>query len=238
VRVAALYDVHGNLPALNAVLADVEAEGVDAIVAGGDIVGGPFSVEVFDRLVELPATSFVRGNADRMVVEGGHEYEVDWSEHRARLGQTRLAAIGSWPLTLELRIEGLGTVVFCHAVPAADEPIFTSITPAADVDRTLGETGADVLVVGHTHVQFDRRLPSGLRVVNAGSVGMPYEGRRGAYWALIGPEIALRRTEYDVEAAVASIREAAPDETDLVRQLLDPPSADEATAFFESKRTI
>ena len=234
-RVAALYDIHGNLPALEAVLAEVEAEGVDAIVFGGDVVGGPFSVEVFDRAASLPRARVIRGNADRLIVEGEREHDVDWGAERERLGDERLAAIRTWQLTVELELDGLGRALFCHAIPTADEPIFTRITPDAEVEELLGDTGADVMVVGHTHVQFDRLLGSGLRVVNVGSVGMPYEGRRGAYWALLGPEVELRRTEYDVEAAVAAIREAASDE-DLVRRLLDPPDPDEATAFFESQR--
>jgi putative phosphoesterase len=234
-RVAALSDIHGNLPALEAVLAELEREPVDAIVVVGDIVGGPFSAEVLDRLVRLPDIRFVRGNADRLVLEGESEHGVDWSAERERLGEDRLELVRAWPLSLELEIEPLGRVLFCHATPSADEPIFTRLTPDADVRELLGDTGAEVVVVGHTHVQFDRRLEDGPRVVNAGSVGMPYEGRRGAFWALLGPDVELRRTEYDVEAAVEAMRESSPDE-DLARRLLEPPTADEATEFFESQR--
>jgi diadenosine tetraphosphatase ApaH/serine/threonine PP2A family protein phosphatase len=146
--------------------------------------------------------------------------------------------VASWPLTAELEIGVLGRTLFCHAIPSADEPIFTRMTPARDVERMLGDTNASVVVVGHTHVQFDRRLANGVRVVNAGSVGMPYEGRRGAYWALLGPTVELRRTDYDVDAAVASIRAArgAADDDTLVRYLLEPPDPGEATAFFEKQR--
>ena len=236
-RVAALNDIHCNLPALEAVLADVEREGVDAVVCGGDVVGGPFPSEVFDRLTGLSDVRFVRGNADRLVLEGVDEHELDWDAQRARLGDVRLATVASWPLTVEIEIDGLGSTLFCHAIPTADEPIFTRITPEDDVIAMLGDVEVDLVVVGHTHVQFDRQLPNGLRVVNAGSVGMPYEGRRGAFWALLGPTVELRRTEYDVEAGVASIREAAaPVDEDLLRRLLDPPDPDEVTAFFESQR--
>jgi putative phosphoesterase len=236
-RVAAVYDVHGNLPALEAVLADVAEEQVDAIVCGGDLVGGPYSAEVLDRLAGLPHAWFIRGNADRMVLEGTDEYSQDWDSERARLGEARVRAVGSWPLTVELEIDELGPVLFCHAVPTADEPIFTRMTPDADVEELLGEIDADVLVCGHTHVQFDRSLPSGLRIVNAGSVGMPYEGRRGAFWALLGPGVELRSTAYDVEAAVASIRGLGGDHGQLTEVLVTPPAADEATRFFESQRT-
>jgi predicted phosphodiesterase len=237
VRVAVLNDIHGNQLALDAVLADVERQGVDVVVCGGDIVGPPFTAEVFDRLTGLSSVQFARGNADRMLLEGDSEHGVDWSAERDRLGAARLAAIASWPLTVELEIEGLGRTLFCHAVPTADEPIFTRITPDEAVVGLLGDVDAELLVVGHTHVQFDRQLPTGLRVVNAGSVGMPYEGRRGAFWALLGPAVDLRHTEYDVEAAAASIRAAeVPGGEDLARRLLDPADAVEATAYLEGVR--
>jgi predicted phosphodiesterase len=237
VRVAVVSDVHGNLPALEAVLAEVAAAEVDAVVCGGDIVGGPYSVEVLDRLLALPDVLFVRGNADRMMLEGTDEFGVDWEAERRRLGDERLASVASWPLTAELDFGGLGRALFCHAVPSADEPIFTRITPDEDVVRLLGEVEAELLVCGHTHVQFDRLLPSGLRVVNAGSVGHPYEGRRGAFWALLGPGVELRRTEYDVEAAALAIRELGGALTEqMAGHLVDPPDPDEVSAFFESKR--
>jgi predicted phosphodiesterase len=237
VRVAALYDVHGNLPALEAVLVDVAAEGVATVVCGGDVVGGAFPAEVLDRLAGLPDVHFVRGNGDREVLDGTDEYGIDWEVERARLGPERLATIRSWPLTSELEIERLGPVLFCHAVPSSEDPIFTRITPDDDVVGLVGHTDANVLVVGHTHVQFDRRLPTGLRVVNAGSVGMPYESRRGAFWALLGPDVELRRTEYDVDAAAALVRASgAQGADDHARRLLDPPDPDEATSFFESAR--
>lgn len=237
-RVAVLADIHGNLAALDAVLTEVEAEAVDTVVVAGDVVGGPFSAEVFDRVTSLPEVRFVRGNADRLVVEGTAEQDQDWEAERARLGDERIALVASWPLTTELEIDELGRTLVCHAIPSADEPIFTRITPDAEVEELLGGTGAGAVVVGHTHVQFDRRLANGLRVVNAGSVGMPYEGRQGAYWTVLGPDVELRRTEYDVDAAIAAIREArgAADEDTLVRFLLAPPDPDEATNYFESQR--
>ncbi len=236
-RVAALNDIHGNLPALEAVLAEVEQAGVDAVVCGGDVVGGPFPVEVLDRLLSLPDVRFVRGNVDRLVLEGVGEYGQDWSAERVRLGEDRLAAIAGWPLTVELEIDGLDATLFCHATPTADEPIFTRITPDEDVVQLMGDVDADLVVCGHTHMQFERQLPEGLRVVNAGSVGRPYEGRRGAFWALLGPSIELRHTEYDVDAAVASFREATPWlREQLTGWLLDPRDPDEATAFLEAQR--
>jgi putative phosphoesterase len=237
VRVAALYDIHGNLPALDAVLAEVEREGVAAVVCGGDVLGGPFPAEVLDRLARLPDVRYVRGNADREVLDGTDAYGIDWGAERERLGAERLAAVRSWPLTVELEVDGLGRVLFCHAVPSSEDPIFTRITPDEDVLELVGRTDADTLVVGHTHVQFDRRLSTGLRVVNAGSVGMPYEGRRGAFWALLGPGVELRCTEYDVDSAAVLVRgSGAQGADDHARRLLEPPDPDEATSFFESAR--
>ena len=236
-RVAALNDIHGNLPALEAVLAEVEREGVDTIVCGGDIVSGPFPAEVFDRLTSLARVRFLRGNADRLVVERDLESEGLGAWSAERLGEKRLAEVSTWPLTVELEIDGLGRTLFCHAVPDEDEPIFTRITPDEDVIHLLGDVEADVVVCGHTHVQFDRVLSNGVRVVNAGSVGMPYEGRQGAFWAILGPEVEFRRTIYDVGAAVASIRAAnAPVREQLVGYLLEPPDPDEVTAYFEGMR--
>jgi putative phosphoesterase len=233
VRVAALYDVHGNLPALQAVLADVERSGVDRIVCGGDLVSGPFPAEVLDVLVGRPDVMFVRGNADRLVVERSAEHDAVWCADR--LAADRLAVVESWPLTAELEVDGIGRVLFCHATPRSDEEIITRITPDhVVVDALPG--ACDVAVVGHTHVQFDREV-SGLRLVNAGSVGMPYEGRRGAFWALLGPGIELRRTEYDVDAAATAIRALGMTAfEDLVGWLLDPPDPDEVTAYFEGQR--
>lgn len=142
-RVAAISDIHGNLPALEAVLADIEPEGVDADVFAGDSFSGPWPAEVVDLLVAIDA-----------------------------------------------RV-----------------------------------------------VQYDRTLPTGLRVVNAGSVGMPYEGVRGAYWALLGPDVEFRRSEYDVEATVAAIEVMdAPVEERLVEYLLEPPDPTATAEYFESVR--
>ena len=148
----------------------------------------------------------VHGNADRLdVIRAADSALADWNE--ARLGEARLAVAAAWPLTMELDIDGLGNVLVCHATPYSDEPIYTRITPDDELVELLGPVDADVLVCGHTHMQYDRLLSSGLRVVNPGSVGYPYEGRPGAYWALLGPDVEFRRTEYDVVATVAAIRE-------------------------------
>ena len=205
-RVAALYDVHGNLPALEAVLAEVDA---DRIVVGGDVVAGPWPAETLERLRALgDRVLFIRGNADREVIEppkpareGGPPPEA-MEFIRARLSDDQLSFLAALPLTASIEVEGLGQVLFCHATPRDDEELLTRISPDERWADALSGTAKGIVVCGHTHVQFDRRVGD-VRVVNAGSVGMPYESQPGAYWALLGPDVELRLTEYepgDIEA--------------------------------------
>ena len=234
-RVAAISDIHGNLPALEAVLADIEREGIDEIVVAGDSVSGPWPAEVFD-LLESVGARVVHGNADRPEEVLAHSSTLGaWNADR--LGPTRLAAVAAWPLTFELTVDGLGSVLVCHSTPVSDTPIYTRITPDDQLVERLGPVANDVLVCGHTHMQYDRKLPTGLRVANPGSVGMPYEGRQGAYWAILGPDVEFRRSEYDIEATVAAMQViGAPVDDRLVQYLLDPPAPDTTTEYFESRR--
>ena len=235
-RVAAISDIHGNLPALEAVLAEIDQEDVDEIVVAGDTAHGPWPAEVVDLLVERGARC-VRGNADRDVLERSDRFGAlaPWSADR--LGERRLAVVRDWPLTLELSIAGLGDVLVCHSTPQSEDPVYTRITPESELESIFETVGAEVVVCGHTHMQYDRPLANGPRIVNPGSVGMPYDGARGAYWALLGPDVEFRRTEYDVEATVAGIELlAAPVYERLLEQLLDPPDSESTTAYFESHR--
>jgi len=206
-RVAALYDVHGNLPALAAVLAEVDALGADAIVVGGDVASGPMPVETLDAL-RARGARFVRGNADRVLDLDGADEGETWVRARrwvaARLGDERLAFLAALPLDLTLEPSALGRVRFCHGAPGSDELTITRLTPDERLRKLLADVEEQVVVCGHTHVQFDR-VVEGIRVVNAGSVGAPYEAEPGAYWALLDDDVELRRTEYDVEAAAAAI---------------------------------
>jgi predicted phosphodiesterase len=235
VRVAALYDVHGNAPALEAALAEVEREGVDLIVSGGDVVSGPEPAEALDLLESLgDRVRFIRGNADREVVEGEGDKNA-WC--RERLGPERATRVAAWPLTVSLDVDGLGPVRFCHATPRSDEEIVTRITPEAEVAQALAGTEESLVVCGHTHIQYDRRIGE-QRLFCAGAVGWPYEGRSGAFWLLLGPDVSFRRTEYDVGRAVERVRAATgyADADEVAGYLLEPPDPDEASAFFESLR--
>lgn len=203
-RVAALYDIHGNLPALEAVLAKLEQDPPDAIIVGGDVLWGPYQAECIELLHGVGAR-FLAGNCERDVLHGDGDADR-WC--RAQLDSDVLAAVAGWPATIELDLGGLGRVLFCHATPRSDNEIVTRLTPDDAVAETLAGTGADVVVCGHVHVQVDRPVPGGLRFVNAGSVGMPHEGKPGAFWARLGcGEVELRRTAYDVDSALAQLRE-------------------------------
>jgi putative phosphoesterase len=237
-KVAALYDVHGNLPALEAVLAEVEEMGADVVLSGGDLVLGPQPSECLERLRALGAT-FIRGNCDRAVA-GAPPSDDPWLDKIAwvadRLRADQLEFVRSWPEVVSLEVDGLGSVLFCHGSPRSDEEIVTAITPPKRLDPILDGVREEVVVGGHTHVQFERRVGDRL-LINAGSVGLPYEGRAGiACWALLGPEVELRRTPYEVELAVEEIRATGyPDADGQVQGfLLEPSSAEEATAYFEA----
>ncbi|HXH87984.1 MAG TPA: metallophosphoesterase family protein [Gaiellaceae bacterium] len=218
-RVAALHDVHGNLPALEAVLAEVAAEDVDAIVCGGDVAAGPFPRECVERLHALGAV-FVRGNADRDL--------SDWL--RQELPVDAQAYLEGQP-----HVRVLGDVLYCHGSPRRDDEILTKVSPPERLGAALEGVEQGLVIGGHTHVQFERQSGR-VRFVNAGSVGMPYEGRQGAFWALVdGLVVHLRRTAYAYEAAAVSVRATSyPDAEQLATWLLEPVDPDETSAYFES----
>lgn len=227
-RVAALYDIHGNLPALEAVLEDVRRADVDLVVVGGDVLPGPMPRETLACLLDLEKpVQFIQGNGDREVraptgaVPESFREAMRWNAQQLLPEHERL--IDSWPATLRVRIGELDDVLFCHATPRNDSEIFTRLTPE---DRLLPVfAGLDVRLVicGHTHMQFDRTIGN-VRVVNAGSVGMPFQDP-GAYWLLLGPDVQLRHTAYDLTKAAERIRDTAyPQAHDCARHVLQPPS--------------
>ncbi len=239
-RVAALYDVHGNLPALEAVLEDVQRAEVDVVLVGGDLAAGPFPAGTLEALRRLGERArFVRGNADREVAaptqKGVNEAAaraLTWTA--SQLSDEQRGFLGSLPEAQVLEVAGLGPTLFCHGSPRDDEEILTRATSPERLAPILAGVEQRTVVCGHTHVQFDRVIGR-VRLVNAGSVGMPYEGEPGAYWALLGPDVELRRTDYDVQAAAIAVRASGyPDAVGFAREnLLAPPSAEEATSFFE-----
>ncbi len=241
-RVGALYDIHGNLPALEAVLADPRFADADVVLVGGDVVAGPQPRAVLERLLEQDDVRFIRGNADRWVT-GTDEpdipataiEEIRWSADQ--LDDRERADVYAWPFTTSLPVDGLGAVLFCHATPGSDTQLVTPTTPEDAVDEALGSVAEELVVCGHIHVQYDRGVGH-RRLVNAGSVGRPNERPARAYWALLGayPPVQLLHTEYDIERAIGAIAAVGYPSDDLAAALREPPSAEETIAFFEGLR--
>jgi predicted phosphodiesterase len=198
-RVAALYDIHGNVPALEAALADVASVGVDAILIGGDVVEGPQPVETLDMLesVDIPLR-WIRGNCDREPSEWVTE----------RLDERHVAWLTTLPPTERVDVRGLGPVLFCHGSPRCDEDIVTAVSDPGRVAPMLTGVDEAIVVSGHTHVQFDRSV-AGHRLINAGSIGMPYQGIAGrAFWTILGPGVEPRNSPFDADAFASTLRSA------------------------------
>ncbi len=241
-RVAAIYDIHANLPALEVVLQDIRQADVDHVVVGGDVFPGPMPRETITCLLDLEIpVQFIQGNADREVLERMRGTETGTVPEQLREGVRWVAeqlhpeyeqVLASWPKTLQVRIGGLGEVLFCHATPRNDTEVFTRLTSEDRLLPVFAGLNVPVVVCGHTHMQFDRTIGR-IRVVNAGSVGMPF-GEPGAYWLLLGPNVQLRHTPYDLAKAAERIRAAKhPQAQDFAaRKVLHPPSEGEALEAF------
>jgi predicted phosphodiesterase len=223
------------------VIQEIRLEKVDEIVIGGDVLPGPMPRETLAFLgnLEIPVR-FLRGNgeaavlaeragADPGIPEQARE-AVRWVAEQLDPGLERFLA--GWPPTLRLEIAGIGEVLFCHATPRSDTENFTRLTPEDPLRPIFARLGVPLVVCGHTHMQFDRAV-GGVRVVNAGSVGMPF-GKPGAYWLLLGPGIELRHTGYDLAGAAGIIGN-----TDYPRArafaeqyILNPPSEEKMLEVF------
>jgi predicted phosphodiesterase len=240
-RIAVLPDVHGNLPALRAVLAQLDAEPVDAIVVAGDVSGGPLVRASLELLEQRPEpVHWISGNSERETVAqfDGAPISDDpggradaWSARQ--LDQRWRDAFASWPITL-----ALDGVRFCHGSPRRDNEILTRGTPEPALGDALAGVPERLVVGGHTHQQLIRELPGGPVYANAGSVGLPYEGHPDAYWMIVAsgaPE--LRQTGYDLSAARAELRDSGFPDLDehLADSLVTPVDPDWITAFFEHR---
>jgi len=208
--IAVLDDVHANLAALEAVLGEPDVAAADTVVFGGDLVPGPQPAETMELVRSLGRRArMIRGNGEREVCAadlGGARDAVPeetceaWV--RRRLDIRDLAKLRDLPLVIQL--EG---AILCHATPTSDSASVTMVMPDADLVAAMAPVSSGLLVVGHTHRQFDRRVGD-LRVVNPGSVGIPYDGSPEARWALIdGPQVYLRATPYDVDLAISACEE-------------------------------
>jgi predicted phosphodiesterase len=243
-RVAVLADIHGNLPALDAVLADVDAAGVDAIVLNGDMATGPMPAQTLDRLAGLGERAvWVRGNCERELAQAWdgtvdpglpEQARVPAEYCATKLDRAHRDLLDGLPLSVTLEVTGLGPVRFCHATAVSDTAMVLVDSPVADYRNGFAGVTEPVVVLGHTHMPFDR-LADRRRFVNPGSVGMPY-GTPGAYWALLGPDVVLRRTGYDADAAGRAMRATAPGYPGLAEfiaeNVMTVPSDAEALAVF------
>jgi predicted phosphodiesterase len=241
-RVAVLADVHGNAVALSATSEEVVAAAPDFLVFLGDVTWGPLPEETWTHARTLcdafrGRTCFVRGNAERALSELRREERAETSARErwmlANHTPSTLDVLDRFPVSLIVDINGLGPTRFCHGSPRSDEELITPATPSRRMRELLVGVTERVLVAGHAHIQFDR-VTQGVRSVNPGSVGLPYQGP-GAYWAILGPDVELRRTEYDLELAVARYRETGdPLVETTIDTLLKPPTLREVIAHAEA----
>jgi putative phosphoesterase len=240
-KVAAIYDIHANLPALEAVLQEVRQAKVDRILVGGDVVPGAMPRETLTCLLDLDIpVQFILGNGEVAVLEqmqGVKGYLPPAAQEAVRWNAEQLSAeheqlLESWPKTLRLEIDGLGKVLFCHATPRNENDCFTRLTPEERLLPIFAGLDVALVICGHTHMQFDRTVGR-IRVVNAGSVGMPF-GEPGAYWLLLGPGVHLQHTAYDLEKAAERIRNTDYPQAQefAARSILRPPSEKAMLAAF------
>jgi len=214
-------------------------------VIGGDVLPGPMPRETLERLfkIRIP-TQFILGNGDREVLARWSGQETDWFGSAAeswrepvrwcaeQLPPEHARRLAGWLSTCHVEMDGLGEVLFCHATPQSDTEIFTRKTAAERLQLLFVGVDSPVVVCGHTHMQFDRQIGR-VRVVNAGSVGMPF-GEPGAYWLLLGPDVELKCTPYDLAAAAELVRHTEyPQAAQFAAQsILRPPSEESILASF------
>jgi predicted phosphodiesterase len=242
-RVAALYDIHANLPALEAVLEEVRSSDVDTVVIGGDVLPGPMPRETLARVLNLeipvhciqgngelgmlaqieatdPSAVTYWGTTSGYALPEPIKEAVRWNARQVRDYERVLA---SWSMTRRLQIPDLGEVLFCHGTPRSETEAFTRLTPEERLLPVFEGLGVSLVVCGHTHMQFDRMIGK-VRVVNAGSVGMPF-GPTGADWLLLAPEVQFRNTTYDLKKAADRVRETQyPQADEFAASILQPPS--------------
>lgn len=236
-RIAVLADIHGNLPALRAVLAELDADPVAAIVVAGDQVAGPFARTTLDLLDgRSEPVRFISGNGEREALAADSEAALDpgasgtavWAARD--LGQRR-AALRDWPIRLSL--DG---VCFCHGSPRRDDEIITRATPDDAIAVMIAATNEPLVVGGHTHQQMIRPVSEGRVYANAGSVGLPFEGRPGAFWMLVADGTPqLRVSPYALGPARAELAATGfPGLDDFLEgSPFDPLDPDWVTALFE-----
>jgi diadenosine tetraphosphatase ApaH/serine/threonine PP2A family protein phosphatase len=200
-RLAVLYDIHGNLVALDAVVAEAEGDGVTSYVLGGDYATfGPWPRETVDRLRELPVETWIRGKRPEVPAHMRAFVEKAVATARSALADKQVEQLHALPAQADL-----GGVLYCHGSPLSDIESFSPDAAAGD-ERLLAGVGGRTVVFGHSHIQFARDGPHDTYLINPGSVGQPLDGDRRAAWAVWDERgLTFRRTQYDVEQAVAEM---------------------------------
>jgi predicted phosphodiesterase len=223
--VAILYDIHGNRPALDAVLDHARGQGAERFVLGGDYSAfGAWPVDCVTTLRGLTGATWIRGNWERWQADPGAMPEdatiqgaAAWA--RARLGTVLVEELAA----LEASVV-VGDTLFCHASPASDiEPFGREPDPEGD-DQLLAGVTQKRVVFGHTHLQFRRRSAAGIELVNPGSVGLPWDGDVRAAYATLDEDadtIELHRVAYDVEAASRGLQDIGQPWTQRTRMRLE-----------------
>lgn len=214
-RIAAIYDIHGNASALEAVLDAVSIKKADTVVVGGDVVAGPFPSETLNLLQKINVpTYFILGNAESDVIqlilgqpsdglsEKANEV-ASWVVNQLTLEQKDFLL--TWSNTLQLKLTAICSACFCHGTPHSNAEIFTSVTPEDRVREIFSNTDASVFVCGHTHMQFQRTI-NNIRIFNAGSVGMPFGGTEADWLLIDGNEFQFVHTKYDLINAAERMR--------------------------------
>lgn len=226
-RIAALYDVHGNVHALEAVLEEVNA---DVVLFGGDLASGPFPRETVELARSVPNARFVLGNAD---VLSSPAMNPDWDAARRWVEAQLDGEQIEWLATLPFSWSADDTL-YVHANPRDVEAPFHEWTPGEELAEWAEGMAESRLVTGHVHMQWERRAGDVLWIC-AGSVGMPYEDEPGAYWALLEPDrVTFRCTQFDRERAAAAVRSSGHPLADelAAENVLRVPSRAEARAAF------
>jgi predicted phosphodiesterase len=199
-----LYDIHGNLPALERVLEDAESVGVDRWLLGGDYgVPSPWPLETLERLEALPNAVWIRGNGERWTREPPSdrpEVAEVYEEHLSDVPDDVIERLYRLPAQAEL--DG---ILYVHGSPISDVDSFPP-EPGDDDERLLGGVHDRTVVFGHSHQQFRRPGPNGTLLLNPGSAGMPLDGDARAAWATWDGDFAFRRVEYDVQKASDAFR--------------------------------
>lgn len=245
-KIAAIYDVHGNLPALQAVLGEIKGLGIDLLIAGGDIIAGPMPNEVLaelKRFNQQVETRYIYGNGESEALRalageeiGGFSPAADESARwvASTLRAEHIEFLKTWENTVTLDHPILGKTIFCHATPHNNVDVFTKASKPERISTLFATVSADLVVCGHTHMQVTHTLGH-LKIINAGSVGMPF-GATGAYWLMLDDQVDLKHTAYDLNGAAEVIKASSSPsrESFAAGNVLTAPSEEDALALLAS----